>query len=310
MKTPVSKEEFLNRLLQKYSGTVSLVSEFINMNSRVKVRCSVCRNEWEPLARKIVEESSCGCVKCTFRNQETSLEDFVKSVSEKRNDMHDYEIVEYTNRSTLMKVIHTKCSHTYTILPSNFARGSVCPMCCKRPTVSNERFLKRVKDVHGNEYVVIDEYQGSHKKLRIQHTTCGTIFEKTPVNFLKPQGCPFCKQREMESKGEKAVREWLEANSISYKQNFSFEDDPDFKNKKLFSFDFCIERNGQIMLIEYFGELHYRKFNEHSQDKFDSQKNRDELKVHLCQKKNIPLLIIPYTEINSIPSIMEKFVNG
>lgn len=310
MKQAVAEKEFLTRLSSIHSDKISYITGFIGLNSRVKVRCNTCNYEWEPFARKLVEANPTGCAKCRSTSQETLLDSFIESVSKKRSDLADYEITEYVKYSKNMKVLHKSCGHSYSILPSNFARGSVCPMCCKRPVVTNDSFTDRVKKVHGLEYVVLDEYQGAHKKLRILHTICNQTFEKTPVNFLKPQGCPFCKQAEMESVGERAIREWLEANKISFQQHFSFENDLDFRNKRLFSFDFCINHNGSTMLVEYFGELHFRMFNKDNAEKFENQKKRDELKISLCREKNIPLLIIPYTEIKSIPALMESFVKG
>lgn len=310
MTQAVTEEEFLTRLSSIHGDKISYITGFDGLKLRVKVKCNTCSHEWEPFARKLVELNPTGCAKCSSASQETTLDSFIESTSKKRNDLADYEITEYVRHSKNMKVTHKVCGHSYSILPSNFARGSICPMCCKRPVVTNDSFINRVKNVHGLEYVVLDEYQSAHKKLRILHTTCNQTFEKTPVNFLKPQGCPFCKQLEMESAGERAIREWLEANNISFQQQFSFEDDLDFRNKRLFSFDFCINYNGSIMLVEYFGELHYRMFNKDSAEKFESQKKRDELKASLCKEKNIPLLVIPYTEIKSIPTLLESFIKG
>ena len=56
--------------------------------------------------------------------------------------------------------------------------------------------------------------------------------------------------------------------------------------------------------VEYNGEMHYRymSFYHESEEKFQEQLYRDEIKKQLCEENDVYLIVVPYTiEIKKIP---------
>ena len=64
------------------------------------------------------------------------------------------------------------------------------------------------------------------------------------------------------------------------------------------------------LAVEYNGKQHYEYvpyLHQNSRDKFQTQRYRDEMKKNLCKKKNIPLIIVPYTvPLEKIPSFLKN----
>ena len=68
--------------------------------------------------------------------------------------------------------------------------------------------------------------------------------------------------------------------------------------------------DGTFCLIEYQGELHYRPWRGQSESALAKLKNTqksDQLIADYCAEKSIPLLVVPYTDLYRIKSILDKF---
>jgi hypothetical protein len=123
------------------------------------------------------------------------------------------------------------------------------------------------------------------------------------VNRTKGAGCPICN----ESKGEKAIREYLKCHlheSEWRQQLVTKMDRPDFvliKHKSI---------------IEYCGIQHYVPVSFGSGKPNAKYKNlmnnirRDDKKIRRAKTKKIPLLMIPFWDIDNIPKIMDDFLAG
>lgn len=96
-----------------------------------------------------------------------------------------------------IKFRHKKCGNTFEMWPTRFIRGSRCPKCMRKKanyklTKSNMQFKAEVKALAGNEYVMLDSYQGCRTKIRFRHEKCGLVFEMMPNEFLNGSRCPKC----------------------------------------------------------------------------------------------------------------------
>ena len=98
------------------------------------------------------------------------------------------------------------------------------------------------------------------------------------------------------SKGETIIKDILLKNNISFSQEVIFND---LKDKNFLRFDFALlDKNGKIIkLIEFDGRQHFDKnsiwYNE-------TIVKHDKMKNEYCKNKNIPLLRIPYTDLENI----------
>ena len=108
------------------------------------------------------------------------------------------------------------------------------------------------------------------------------------------------------SKGEEKVIELLQ------KGRYKFEREKRFQDLKhgLYRFDFYVVGGRAIpCIIELNGAQHYqyvKKFYS-SRAEFEAAKERDRRKISYCLAHNIPLYIIPYWELDNLPTAADLF---
>ena len=99
-----------------------------------------------------------------------------------------------------------------------------------------------------------------------------------------------------ESKGEVAVREWLEKHHVAFEQEYTF---PNLRGDGhgCLRFDFKIVN--RPIVIEFQGEQHYRPVDFFGgEEQFKKQKKYDDLKRAYCKRYGIILIEIPYNYTN------------
>jgi len=159
----------------------------------------------------------------------------------------------------------------------------------------------------------LGEYQGAQKQTLIKHKICGHEWLITPDNFLRGRRCPVCAK----SKGEQAIKYWLEENNIGFISEYDkFIDLLSDKGNPL-RFDFIVFKDkGKLkikMLIEYDGIQHYKwQKGWQTKESFKTLQYHDELKNQYCKNNNIKLLRIPYWDYENIEEILirELMINN
>lgn len=112
------------------------------------------------------------------------------------------------------------------------------------------------------------------------------------------------------SKGEKAINKYLLNNKYIFEREYKI------KNSEIASlrFDFAVTINEQLYLIEFDGMQHYsidKQFgNNNKEEKFNKTQRNDQRKNEYCKNNNIPLLRIPYWEIDNINSLLDSFLKA
>lgn len=111
------------------------------------------------------------------------------------------------------------------------------------------------------------------------------------------------------SKGNLAIRLFLEEKNIYFKQEYSFSDLYNESSNNPLRFDFALfKENELICLIEYNGRQHYEPIEFFGGiDAFIEQQKRDNLKKEFCKNRNIELFIIRYDE--NIEGRMEEILS-
>ena len=116
---------------------------------------------------------------------------------------NEYTFLEnYDGANKKLKVKHNSCDALpYDVTPSNFLRGARCTnKNCDRRGGSNKKttksFNKEIQELVGEEYLLLSEYKGAHKKIEMQLSQCKNggsyTYKVTPSNFLKGSRCPKC----------------------------------------------------------------------------------------------------------------------
>lgn len=111
---------------------------------------------------------------------------------------NEYSVLsEYKNTKTKIKMRHNNvCEHEWYVRPSDFLRGTRCPVCSRKKavenkTLGNEEFKKRVVSKLGDEFE-IGQYINKRTKVHLKHNKCGYEWSILPSNIYKLKGCPKC----------------------------------------------------------------------------------------------------------------------
>ncbi len=278
-------EQYVSEIAEK-NPNIKVVDTYINNEKKIKHKCLICRYEW--ITRPDVILRGGGCPQCANIKKQLSLT--------KTNDEYVFELKQinpnielidiYNGSNTKIKHHCLVCGHIWFVTPNSILHGTGCPECDRnRKKRTHEEYVYKVSLIN-QDVEVVEQYNGSF--IPILHKCKLDDFEwmAYPNNILNGQSCPKCN----ESKGEKAIANWLNKNNILYESQKRFNDCRD-KNPLPFDFylpdyNICIEYQGiqHYESIEYFG----------GQTTFESQVLRDNIKKEYCKKNNIILLEIPY----------------
>ncbi len=205
---------------------------------------------------------------------------------------------EYKNAKTKFR-LQCKNGHKYSRTWYSIQKNSPCPKCTRKKL--GESYKKDFSEVldyiegKGYEYVS-GEYINGESKLDIKCPN-GHIFPISWIRFKSGNRCSLCN----ESKGEVAVRIFLNKNKIKFKAQKKFSKCVD---KKELPFDFYLPNYNT--LIEYNGRQHYEKIDFFGGQKaFKDRKKKDRIKRKFCRDNNIKLIEIKYTQFDNIEKILK-----
>lgn len=297
----LTHEEFMEKfyIKNKNAENIEVLGEYINSQTKIKVRCKIDGYEWEVKPNVLLR--GYGCPKCAG-NMKLTHEEFKQELKKVNNNI---EILgEYVNNRTKIKVKCKIDGYEWEVTPDSLLRGTGCPKCSGNiKNKTTEYFINELKEIN-NDIEIFGEYEGNKTKIKCRCKIDGYEWKATPNNLLRGYGCPKCS----ESKGEKRVAKYLDSKNIEYERQYKFDE---CRSKDKLPFDFYIPSLN--VAIEYDGEDHY-KINKRSKNesyervfnRFVGTKVRDTIKTVYCKENNIKLIRIPYTEYDNIEKILEK----
>ena len=301
------KERYLKMIGKKF-GRWTVMSDWSRRKSgHIYLLCVCeCGNKKEVPSTSLVNGSSqsCGClqreVAVRARNKELlqNRKDFKEKVRAAVGEEYTF-LEEYKKAIIKIKVKHNKCGTIYKVTPTCFLiQGSRCPHCNIMSMRSNDKvFRERVKEVAGNEYNFLDRYVTNSKKLRVTHNKCGNTYKVQPTKFLQGKRCPHC----FISKGEEKVKNKLENIGIPYVR------EKRFKETGMKRFDFYLPSLNAC--IEYDGKQHFSMSDYWGgEEELARVQQSDKEKNEFCARNNMPLLRIPYLEIDRVDEIVAEFI--
>lgn len=175
--------------------------------------------------------------------------------------------------------------------------------------VPNRTDIVNEGDVYGDLEAVGFAYNAKrHNYWEFVCTKCGATTFRIPTNVKDFNDCHCMACAEERYKGEKTIRELLEAFDVPFEKQYTFDD---CCYQKVLPFDFAIfkpDTDDIIALIEYDGEQHFKFVPAWHGDEegFELQKKRDKIKTDYCLFHHIPLIRIPYTEFDNIEEILRQ----
>lgn len=279
------KQKFLNKALKTHNKKYdySLV-EYKNNKTKVKITCST-HGVFEQTPGNHINKKS-GCPSCVKLKKYTTQE-FINKAKKIHEEKYDYSLVNYVNSRTKIKIICPKHG-VFKQSPAIHLYGIGCLDCSGKNKRTVEEFVKEAKKIHGEKYdYSLVEYNNGDSKVKIICPTHG-VFKQTPRNHLHNQQCPICNI----SKGELFIKNFLEENKITYKQQYSF---PTCKYKYILRFDFYLPDHN--LCIEYDGIQHFKPVDYFGGVKaLNESKKRDEIKNNFCENNNIKLIRINHNQ--------------
>ena len=128
------------------------------------------------------------CPKChgKFRDKEM----FQKKSNEVHN--YEYEILDFTNGNSPVKIKHKKCSSIYTQVGNRHLRGDRCFNCYGNKKLTRECIIERSTSIWKGEYEILSDNVKYNEKSKIRHKVCGYKFYQIISSHLLGIGCSKC----------------------------------------------------------------------------------------------------------------------
>ncbi|WCS68315.1 hypothetical protein Goe21_02050 [Bacillus phage vB_BsuM-Goe21] len=297
----LTHDEYVKMIYDIVGDEYTILGEYINIRTKIKVRHNVCKNEYMVSPGSFKQGKRCRF--CNGGVRKTN-ESFIQKVKNLVGD--EYTVLgTYINNKTPISMIHNKCGHIYDVRPDLFHNGNRCPNCSRNRKPTTEEFYRRIREIDSDyELEPNQEYINNEIKLKFRHLTCNSIFEMRPQDFTnKRQRCPNCKPI---SKGEKVIEDFLIKNNIEYVTQYT-----DSRCKLTFplKFDFGIYEDGKLkLLLEYDGEQHFEPRNFITLKDTRKTSLRDHLKNSFCKENNIDLIRINYKNLNHLDKILSNLL--
>ena len=305
-------EDFKNDVKLKYKDEYTVIGEYINNKTPIKVLHNSCNNIITVRPDVFLNNYKIGCSFCNSKKLKTT-EIFKEEVFSKFGD--EYSVLgTYINSDTKIKVRHNVCGNEYFVLPYRLLAGDRCFKCFgnKKKTIAdikNELFK-----IHGDSIELLSTTCINNKsELLFMCNACKRTFYSTANRVLSLKtGCPHCNK----SKGEHIISTILENQNISFNSEVTF---PDLfikgkKRKTYLRFDFKINIDfpgltKNYILLEFDGEQHFHPCGKFNKD-FEKIKNYDKLKNEYCLKNDITLIRIPFTHFKQLFSIINNLISS
>lgn len=139
-----------------------------------------------------------------MNEKKITTEEFIERAKQIHGDKYDYSKVNYINSHTKICIICPKHGE-FLQLPHSHLFGSGCPVCARIKRTSENTFIQRAKEVHGDKYDYSKtEYINKRTKVCIICPIHGEFWQRPHNHIHGKQGCPEC--------GKKYAKEWRKNN--------------------------------------------------------------------------------------------------
>lgn len=281
MSRKVTKEVFYQRFQDRYPEAVIKILEYNGLKSSCKIKCLKCGKEIE----KKRAESFLTSFPCCEGNNETKIE-LIKRLCEKDEG---YEFIKQVD-STHVIIKHLCCGSEFKkSIQAAISAPCICSECqsqSKKLRLTKSQAQQQLDESFLGSIEVVFFDGVDSKKSQFRCKKCGLLFNQSYYNLLKKcRGCPKCDQRK--SKGERAMRKYLEEKGKEYREQVRISD----LGRLSFDFEIISSSGETICFIEVQCEQHYRevfKYKNRS-NYFLIQQEHDQQKRDWCKKWGYPL---------------------
>jgi len=161
--------------------------EYKNCSTKVCIICYKHGEFWQTPNKHLC---GCGCPKCAGKGKNKDY--FLEKAKEIHGDKYDYSKVEYVNWNTKVCIICPKHGEFWQSPEKHISQKHQCPKCSNRVKLTNDEFIDRAKQVHGDKYDYSKvKYINCDTKVCIICPEHGEFFQ-SPSLHLFGCNCPKC----------------------------------------------------------------------------------------------------------------------
>lgn len=302
--------------LKSVNQDIEVIGKYINIYTKVRVRCLIDGYEWNADPRKLLRGAKCAV--CTNHKVLTGIND----ISTTRPDLVKYfknknEATKYTSGSEkIINVICPECGYEAKIKIGNLSRfGFSCNGCYEE-----KHGRKRVPYGYWNKNTMLEylteNYTGYQlldvdKIVDNSGAKCLKALIKCPnehhesywvywTNILSGYKCLQCSLESTMSNGERAAESIFKKYKIDYIPQKRYDD---CKDVYTLPFDFYLPNYN--LIVEIMGEQHEKPLDFFGGlDSFEKRIYHDKIKRDYLSKNNIYCLDIWYYEFNKMETII------
>ena len=171
--------KFIEKAEKKYNKKYdySLV-DYIHSLTKVKIICPE-HGEFEITPKSHLK--GVGCPICSGAQFTTDY--FIQRATEAHSGKYDYSLVEYKNTSTKVKIICHEHGQ-FEQRAGSHLKGEGCPSCVGVKKHTNESFIEKAKEIHGEKYdYSLVEYNGNKTMLespKCLQSSFSVTFQRDP----------------------------------------------------------------------------------------------------------------------------------
>ena len=165
---------------------------YVNSISKVQIKCNDCKSVFFQEAADHMRGR--GCKICFFNKNKRTLSDFISLAYQIHGDKYNYDLVEYVNKRTKIKIFCNSCNLVFEQRPGCHLNGKGCGICAINNLRGDKNsFIYKAYQIHGNKYNYdLVEYINSISKVQIKCNDCYKIFDQRPACHLAGHGCNVC----------------------------------------------------------------------------------------------------------------------
>ena len=295
-KIKFTQEQFLENC-KKIHGDKYDYSKSVYVDSNTKI-IIICKKHGEFLQAPLKHyNKKQGCPLCS-NNIKKTTEQIIEEFKKVHGEKYNYSKVNYKTINSKIIIICKKHGE-FEQTPKIHLKGFGCSICSGNKKLTNEEFIEKAKQIHGNKYDYSKtNYTGAFNKVTIICPIHGEFNQiaRNHIMINKTNGCPKCKT----SKGEKIIINFLDSKKIKYIHQKTFKN---CKDINVLPFDFYLPQFN--LCIEFDGQQHFRKEGYFGGiNGYNDRVKKDKIKNEYCRANKIHLLRIKYTE-NIIEKINE-----
>lgn len=294
--------EHFQKIAAKHGGKC-LTTKYNGIKSPLELECSE-GHKWTTSADGVNQGKWCSkCYHLRSRRSKESLQTEAKTLCNS-NNLQFLKLVKRKRYDTF----EAKCKngHVFVTSITNIKQGYGCKKCSFEVVGDKNRKYKieEIKEAGKKVGLVLlgETYKSVDHQMHWECQSCGSEVQKVIKYVLKGQGCPECSS----GKAERFCRSVFQ---LLFGEKF-----PKRKPKWLVSREGNrLELDGYCeslgIAFEHQGMQHYEKNYFHSStDAFEKLLRNDKLKLQLCKKNGVNLVVVPSLHFKLHPNELPLFI--